>query len=59
MLRNYQNKDVAEGRFDPLTTVESSEHPPQEKLPAIAVRERGFVPTELKNCSSARRACRF
>jgi SAM-dependent methyltransferase len=47
MLRRYQNKDVAEGRFDPLTMVESSEHPPREGLPAVAVRERGFVPTEL------------
>jgi len=47
MLRKYQNKDVAEGRFDPLTMVESSEHSPQEGLPAIAVRERAFVPTEL------------
>ena len=47
MLRKYQNKDVAEGRFDPLTMVESSEHPPREGLPAVAVRERAFVPTEL------------
>ena len=47
MLRKYQNKDVEEGRFDPLTMVESSEHPPREGLPAVAVRERGFVPTEL------------
>ena len=27
--------------------VESSEYAPQEGLPAVAVRERGFVPTEL------------
>lgn len=47
MLRRYQNKDVAEGRFNPLTMVESSEHPPREGLPALSVRERGFVPTEL------------
>lgn len=47
MLRRYQNKDVAEGRFDPMTLVESSEHPPREGLAAVAVRERGFVPTEL------------
>jgi hypothetical protein len=38
---------VAEGRFDPLTLVASSEHPPREGLPAVAVRERAFVPTEL------------
>lgn len=47
MFRKYQNKDVAEGRFDPLTMVVSSEHPPREGLPAVAVRERAFVPTEL------------
>jgi hypothetical protein len=47
MLRRYQNTDVAEGRFDPLTMVESSEHPPREGLPAVPVRERAFVPTEL------------
>jgi len=47
MLRRYQNSDVAEGRFDPLTLVESSEHPPREGLSPVAVRERGFVPTEL------------
>lgn len=47
MLRRYQNRDVVEGRFDPLTMVESSEYPPQEGMPAVAVRERAFVPTEL------------
>jgi hypothetical protein len=47
MLRRFQNKDVAEGRFDPFTMVASSEHAPREGLPAVAVRERAFVPTEL------------
>jgi SAM-dependent methyltransferase len=47
MLRRYTNQDVAEGRFDPLTMVVSSEHPPREGLPPVAVRERGFVPTEF------------
>ncbi len=47
MLRKYQNRDVAEGRFDPIALVASSECPPQEGLPAVAVRERAFVPTEL------------
>jgi hypothetical protein len=47
MLRTHQDKDVAEGRFDPLTLVESSECPPREGLPAVAVRERGFVGPEL------------
>ncbi|MEW6441918.1 MAG: methyltransferase domain-containing protein [bacterium] len=47
MLRKHTNEDVAEGRFDPLAMVESSAHPPREGLPAVAVRERAFVPTEL------------
>jgi ubiquinone/menaquinone biosynthesis C-methylase UbiE len=47
MIRKFKNKDIAEGRFDPLTMVESSECAPQEGLPPIAVRERAFVPTEL------------
>jgi hypothetical protein len=47
MLRKHQNKDVAQGRFDPLTMVKSSEYPPGDGLPSIAVRERAFVPTEL------------
>lgn len=47
MLRKHQNKDVKEGRFDPLIMVECGEHPPREGLPAVAVRERSFVPTEL------------
>ena len=47
MIRTYQNKDVAEGRFDPMTMVESSECAPRDGLPAIAVRERAFVATEL------------
>lgn len=46
-LRRYHNSDVAEGRFDPLTMVESSAHPPREGLPPMPVRERWFVPTEL------------
>lgn len=48
MFRKFTNADVAEGRFDPLALVESSEHPPREGLPPVAVRERGFVPTELR-----------
>ena len=47
MIRRYQNEDVAKGRFAPLTMVESSEHPPREGLPPIAVRERAFVSTEF------------
>jgi len=48
MLRRYRNEDVAEGRFDPFTMVESGAYPPREGLPAVPVRERGFVPTELR-----------
>ena len=47
LIRKYTNKDVAEGRFDPITMVESSEYPPREGLPPVTVRERAFVPTEL------------
>jgi hypothetical protein len=47
MIRKYHNKDIATGRFDPITMVESSEHPPREGRPPIPVRERAFVPTEL------------
>ena len=44
-FRRYTNRDVEEKRFDPLTLVESSEHLPRQGLPAVAVRERAFVPT--------------
>jgi SAM-dependent methyltransferase len=47
MIRRHTDEDVAERRFDPITMVESSECPPQEGLPPVAVRERAFVPTEL------------
>lgn len=48
MLRRYQNADVVAGHFDPLLLVESSSLPPREGLPPVAVRERAFVPTELR-----------
>lgn len=48
MLRLHSNDDVSAGRFDPLALVESGETPPLEGRPAIAVRERGFVGTELR-----------
>ena len=47
MIRKYQDEDVAAGRFDPLTMVESSEFPPCEGHHPLSVRERSFVPTEL------------
>ncbi|OPY48931.1 MAG: hypothetical protein A4E49_03302 [Methanosaeta sp. PtaU1.Bin112] len=39
--------DLAEGRFDPLALATTSQCPPREDLAPIAVRERGFMPTEL------------
>lgn len=48
MLRRYGKRDIAEDRFDPRTMVESSSMSPGECLPEIAVRERGFAPTELE-----------
>ncbi len=48
MLRKYQNQDVAAGRFDPMSMVEATDSPPREGLPPIPVRERAFVPTELR-----------
>ena len=47
MMRRFQERDVAAGRFDPLTLVETSEYAPRQGLPAVRARERGFVPTEL------------
>jgi ubiquinone/menaquinone biosynthesis C-methylase UbiE len=47
-IRKYTNEDVSEGRFDPRTMVVSSECPPRVGMPPVAVRERAFVPTELK-----------
>jgi SAM-dependent methyltransferase len=47
MFRRYTNTDVAEGRFDPFSLVESYEYSPREGLPAIPVRERAFAATEL------------
>jgi SAM-dependent methyltransferase len=48
MLRAHSNDDVASGGFDPLTLVESAALPPREGVPAVPVRERGFVGTELR-----------
>jgi len=47
MIRKYQQKDIEDGRFDPVTMVETSEYAPREGLSPIRVRERGFVATEL------------
>lgn len=48
MLRKYSPEDVRKGSFDPVAITESSSHPPRPDQPAIDVRERGFVPTELR-----------
>jgi hypothetical protein len=47
MLRRYQNEDVAEGRFDPFSLVETNALPPREGMAPVEVRERAFVGTEL------------
>jgi len=47
MIRRYSDADVASGRFDPLTLVESYDYPPREGRPPVRVRERAFVGTEL------------
>lgn len=48
MIRRYTDADVASGRFDPLALTESYDYPPREGLPAVRVRERAFVGTELR-----------
>lgn len=47
MVRRLSDDDVAAGRFDPATSVEASEMPPRDGLEPLAVRERGFTPSEL------------
>jgi SAM-dependent methyltransferase len=46
-MRKYQIKDVEDGRFDPLTMTETSDHAPREGWSKIRLRERSFIPTEL------------
>jgi hypothetical protein len=50
MIRKYSEKDVDEGRFDPVGIVEI--YPLQQNLanaPAdIMIKEKGFLATELK-----------
>ncbi|MEW6381498.1 MAG: methyltransferase domain-containing protein [bacterium] len=47
MIRNHTEDDVRKAIFDPLTLSSVSEVPPVEGVPALRVRERAFVPTEL------------
>jgi cyclopropane fatty-acyl-phospholipid synthase-like methyltransferase len=48
LIRMYQNSDVAEGRFDPFSIVESGTLPPREGMEPVPTRERGFIGTELR-----------
>jgi SAM-dependent methyltransferase len=47
MFRRWSDDDVAAGRFDPATSVETSDMPPREGAEPVTVRERGFTPSEL------------
>jgi len=50
MVRKHSQKDVVEGRFDPITMVETSSeeyNTPQGKN-KVVLKERGYVPTELE-----------
>lgn len=47
MFRMFKDSDVANGRFDPFSIVESHSFPPREGMEPLPVRERGFVGTEL------------
>jgi SAM-dependent methyltransferase len=45
--RRYKQEDVERDTFDPLTLSEVSELSPADAAPAVRLRERAFVPTEL------------
>jgi SAM-dependent methyltransferase len=47
LARNYNQKDVEQGRFDPLSLTERSGCKPAGYEGETPLRERGFVPTEL------------
>ena len=47
MIRKHTQDDVEQDRFDPLTISEVSQCSPAGRHPAMLVRERGFIPTEL------------
>lgn len=48
-IRKYSQKDIEEGRFDPLTMADVSDHEydTPEGRKKVSLRERGFIPTEL------------
>ena len=49
MIRQFTQKDIENGRFDPVTMVEVSatEYDTPEGKKSVVVRERGYIPTEL------------
>jgi len=58
MLRRSTNEDVAEGRFDPLTMVWSSEYPERGSLPfrfesGHSCRRGSFSSSALRACPSS------
>ncbi|HOO53217.1 MAG TPA: GNAT family N-acetyltransferase [Methanothrix sp.] len=57
MLRRSTNEDVAEGRFDPVTMVCSSEHPPREGHPPVPTFESGLSCRRSWSSSSASLGC--
>ena len=48
MARRHSQEDVQGGSFNPLSLSEASELPPTPGFEPIKVRERAFVPTELR-----------
>lgn len=48
MIRERSPEDVNEGRFDPLTMTMLTDYSPGEGLPVIQLRERAFLPTEIR-----------
>jgi SAM-dependent methyltransferase len=49
-IREYSNDDVASGKFDPLTLVETCtmEYDTPEGKKSVEVKERGYIASELK-----------
>jgi len=49
MAREYDRKDVEQGRFDPVTMVETSkiEYNTRKDKKSVVVKQRGYVPSEL------------
>lgn len=50
MIRLYSADDIAAGKFDPISMVETSteEYGPKDDRRAVSLRERAYVPTELR-----------